>query len=60
MTYKKNSLGCKLGSYYDTGGMQNIKLKYMETASNFIKAVAIDSSNNFTTLYFEKKWIIFE
>ena len=57
---EKNPFGCKLGSYYDTGGMQNIKLKYLETAGNFIKAVAIDSSNNFTTLYFEKKWIVFE
>ena len=57
---ERNPLGCKLGSYYDTGGMQNIKLKYLETAGNFIKAAAIDSSNNFTILYFEKKWIIFE
>jgi hypothetical protein len=57
---EKNPFGCKLGSYYDVGGMQNIKLKYLETAGNFIKAVAIDSSNNFTTLYFEKKWIVFE
>ncbi len=57
---EKNPFGCKLGSYYDTGGMQNIKLKYLETTGNFIKAVAIDSSNNLTTLYFEKKWIVFE
>jgi hypothetical protein len=57
---EKNPFGCKLGSYYDTRGMQNIKLKYLETAGNFIKAVAIDSSNNLTTLYFEKKWIVFE
>lgn len=57
---EKNPFGCKLGSYYDTGGMQNIKLKYLETVGNFIKAVAIDSSNNFTTLYFERKWVAFE
>jgi hypothetical protein len=57
---EKNPFGCKLGSYYDTGGIQNIKLKYIVTVGNFIKAVAIDSSNNFTILYFEKKWVEFE
>jgi uncharacterized protein YcfL len=57
---EKNPFGCKLGSYYDTRGMQNIKLKFLQTDGNFIKAMATDSSNNLTTLYFERKWIVLE
>ena len=40
--------------------MENIKLKYLETVGKFIKAVAIDSTNFMTNIYFEKKWIVFE
>ena len=57
---ENNPFGCKLGSYYDTGGMENIKLKYVDTLGTFVKAVAIDKLNKATTLYFEKKWIMFE
>ncbi len=57
---EENPFGCHLGSYYDTDGMQNIKLKYLESVGQFIKAVAIESATKFTTLYFEKKWIVFE
>ena len=55
-----NPFGCRLGSYYDTGGMEDIKLKYLGKVDGFIKAVAIEKSNNKTILYFEKKWIEFE
>jgi hypothetical protein len=57
---EKNPFACKLGSYYDTGGMTNIKLKYLETLGDFVKAVAFDNANILTTLYFEKKWVVFE
>ena len=57
---ENNPFGCKLGSYYGTDGMEKIKLKYLEKVGNFIKAAAIDSSNVMTSLYFEKKWIVFE
>jgi hypothetical protein len=57
---ENNPFGCKLGSYYDTSGMDDITLKYKETLGKFIKAVAIDKSNNKTDIYFEKKWIEFD
>ncbi|MEO8149621.1 MAG: hypothetical protein ABI723_18425 [Bacteroidia bacterium] len=56
---EKNPFGCELGAYYDTGGMENMKLKFQEQSGDFIKAVVIDKSNKKTTVYFEKKWIEF-
>lgn len=57
---KNNPFGCKLGAYYDTGGMSELTLKYISTTGNFVKATATDKTNNSTTIYFEKKWIDFE
>ena len=57
---ENNPFGCKLGAYYDTGGMDELTLKYISTNGNFVKATAIDKTNNSTTIYFEKKWIDFE
>lgn len=57
---ENNPFGCKLGAYYDTGGMDNLTLKYSATVGNFVKALAIDKANNSTTIYFEKKWIEIE
>lgn len=57
---ENNPFGCRLGSYYDTGGMKGMTLKYKETLGKFIKAIAIDNSNNKTVIYFEKKWIHFD
>lgn len=55
-----NPFGCRLGAYYDTGGMDELTLKYNSTTGDFVKATAIDKANNSTTIYFEKKWIEFE
>lgn len=57
---ENNPFGCRLGAYYDTGGMDELTLKYNSTTGNFVKATAIDKANNSTTIYFEKKWIEFE
>ena len=57
---ENNPFGCRLGAYYDTGGMDKLTLKYNSTIGNFVKATAIDKANNSTTIYFEKKWIEFE
>lgn len=57
---KNNPFGCKLGSYYDTRGMENMKLTYLKTLDDFIEVAAIDSSNRMTKFYFEKKWVEFE
>ncbi len=57
---ENNPFGCRLGAYYDTGGLGELTLKYISTIGNFIKATATDKTNNSTTIYFEKKWIDFE
>ncbi len=57
---ENNPFGCRLGAYYDTGGMDELTLKYISTTGNFIKATATDKTNNSTTIYFEKKWIDLE
>jgi hypothetical protein len=57
---ENNPFGCKLGAYYDTGGMGKLTLKYIATTGNFVKAIATDNTNKSTTIYFEKKWIDFE
>lgn len=56
---ENNPFQCKLGAYYDTNDMSALKLKYIETAGNFVRAYAVDTAGNRTTLYFEKKWIEF-
>jgi hypothetical protein len=56
---ENNPFGCKLGSYYDTGGMKEIKLTYLGESHGFIKALVTDSLNKGTTVYFENKWIKF-
>lgn len=57
---ENNPFGCRLGAYYDTGGMEGLTLKYNSIVGNFVKATATDSTNKSTTIYFEKKWIEFE
>lgn len=57
---ENNPFGCKLGSYYDTRGMNELTLNYVSTTGNFVKATATDKSNNSTIIYFEKKWIDLE
>ena len=58
---ENNPFGCKLGAYYDTGDMKDLKLKYLRTIGTFVEAAAFDNNNNKTTnIYFEKKWIEIE
>jgi hypothetical protein len=57
---ENNPFQCKLGAYYDTGGMDGVGLKYAGTAGDFVKALATDNANKTTTVYFEKKWIEME
>lgn len=57
---ENNPFGCELGAYYDTGDMQDLSLKFVAKAGDFIKAVAINKESKETTIYFEKKWIEFE
>ena len=57
---ENNPFGCKLGAYYDTGGIKDLTLKYNSTIENFVRATATDKLNKSTTIYFEKKWIEFK
>jgi hypothetical protein len=57
---ENNPFECRLGAYYQTGGMQGYKLKYIGLEDDFVKAVAIGQDGTRTTLYFEKKWISLE
>lgn len=54
---ENNPFDCKLGAYYDTGGMKELTLKYISTNENFVKATVTDKTNKSTPIYFEKKWI---
>ncbi|KAA6430257.1 hypothetical protein FOE74_20805 [Rufibacter glacialis] len=57
---EKNPFKCELGAYYETDGMKQLKLKYLQTRGDFIEAVAIDHLAKSRMIYFEKKWIEFE
>lgn len=57
---ENNPFGCKLGSYYESNGMDGLTLKYISTTGNFVKAVATDKRKKSTTIYFQKKRIEFE
>ncbi len=57
---QNNPFHCDLGAYYDTSGMDNLKLSYLSTVDDFIKVAAVDNTGDTTIVYFEKKWIEFE
>lgn len=57
---ENNRHKCRLGAYYQTSGMEDLRLKYILRTKDFIKAEAIDKSGGITPLYFEAKWIEFE
>lgn len=56
---ENNPYGLKLGSYYETSGMDKLSLKYKETVGDFIKVFAIENSGNTTELFIERKWVEF-
>lgn len=57
---ENNPFGCKLGAYYDSGGMDEMTIKYTSTTGNFVQATVTDKTNKSTTIYFEKRWIEFD
>lgn len=57
---ENNPFQCTLGAYYDTAGMENIKLKFQAEEGNFIHALALENNQKSTPVYFEKKWISYE
>lgn len=57
---ENNPFGCKFGAFYETSGIDNLKLKYISTNGNFVNAKIINNSNISTNVFFEKKWINIE
>jgi hypothetical protein len=57
---ENNPFQCELGAFYDTNSMGNLRLKFVASEGDFIKAAAIDDAGQMTTIYFEKQWIEFE
>jgi hypothetical protein len=55
---KNNPFGCRLGAYYNDVSTP-FKLKYVSASGNFIKAIAVDSDDHSTNVFFEKSWIEF-
>lgn len=54
---ENNPFGFELGSYYDMEESTGLKIYYQEHNEEFVEAIVIDSLDQRTTIYFEKKWI---
>ena len=55
-----NPFNCTYGSYYQTGDMKNIKIKFLSRNGVYIKAAIIKSDSALQIIYIPKKWIEFE
>jgi len=57
---ENNPFDCELGAYYDTSNMQNMKIKYISTTKDFVKAKVIElNSGKLITVFFEKNYFEF-
>lgn len=54
-----NPYKCPWGSYYQTGEMENMELKYAKETGSFVEAMIIKDNKIQGKVYFEKKWIEF-
>ena len=57
---ENNPFQCRLGAYYETGGTENLLLKYQSTTGDFIRALATTKTNKATVVYFQKQWMKIE
>jgi len=57
---ENNPFNCKYGSYYDTGDMINMKLKYLLTEGEFLKVGIMKERKVIEEVYMLKKWFAFE
>lgn len=55
-----NPYNCTYGSYYQTSGMKNMKLKFISKNGGFIKAAIIKKDSRTAIIYILNKWIAFE
>nr|WP_240788895.1 lysozyme inhibitor LprI family protein [Psychroserpens sp. NJDZ02] len=57
---KNNPFDCKYGAYYETSGIKDFKLKYVETENNFLKIKIIKEGKTIDEVFMLKKWFEFE
>jgi hypothetical protein len=54
-----NPFKCPLGSYYHSGSIDDITLKYLSNENEFIKVKALKNDGTETIVYILKKWTEF-
>jgi len=54
-----NPFNCQFGAYYQTSDMPGMKLIYVASEGDFVKANIFKNETLEGTVYFEKKWIRF-
>ncbi|MCF6297464.1 MAG: lysozyme inhibitor LprI family protein [Flavobacteriaceae bacterium] len=57
---ENNPFNCKYGAFYDTNGMADLKLKYINTKNDFLKIEIIKHKKTIDEVYMLKKWFEFE
>lgn len=55
-----NPFNCPLGSYYQTGDMKDMTIKFVLNKGSFIKAKIEKKDSADTQVYILRKWIEFE
>lgn len=57
---ENNPHECKYGAFYNTEGMDEFHLKYLETDGDFAKVAFMKNKRKIDEFYMEAKWIVFE
>nr|WP_241448757.1 lysozyme inhibitor LprI family protein [Aquimarina pacifica] len=57
---KNNPFKCKYGAFYDTNGMNDLKLKYVSTENDFLKIEVTKKGKTIDKVFMLKKWFEFE
>lgn len=57
---KNNIFGCKYGAYYDTGGMDGLRLVYLSSINGFAQVALLRDDEELDKVYIDKRWFEFE
>lgn len=57
---KDNPYQCVYGSYYYSGAMQDMSMKYVKKTGQFIEAHLLRKNELVTPIYIRKEWVEFE
>lgn len=55
-----NPYNCVYGSYYGSGAMQDMKMKYTRAIGGFVEVNLIRNNIILTPIFFEKSWVEFD